>query len=474
MQKSNHSHWRAAELVVRQLQAHGYEGYIVGGAVRDILLGQTPKDFDIVTNATPEQIMAIDAFMQAKHKDTAQAYGITRVRIPLDDGTKEEIEVATYRRDVEAHQGRKLTKIEFSHIEDDLQRRDFTVNALALDPYSHVLIDLSGGLADLEAKCIRFIGEPLLRIKEDPLRILRAVRFRNQLGFDYDKQTRQALERAIDNDYLEQIAIDRVRIELTRILINPNRHHAFADMDELGILQRLLPELTACKGVAQPKNYHAEGDVWVHTLRCIEALPKHPSQRLAWATLLHDIGKPPTITLPSTPTDRIHFNHHHAVGSRLANAILTRLNFPKKMIADITWMVHYHLITDDFPHMRPSRRQHYMSHPAFHDLLELHKADIHGSLRADPSADDGSQVIAELEAAWQGYLLQSQQKPPTIKDALGVDGHWLQSQLGVISGPLLGQILQQLQDDFLDDEVTTEAQARKRAHELKQKLSGVT
>lgn len=447
--------WVAAETVVAELHARGYEGFLVGGAVRDILLELEPKDFDVVTNATPSQVEAIDAFERASFTDPAQAFGVTRVKV---GGLS--IEVATYRRDIESHLGRKLTKVEFTHIEDDLERRDFTINAIALDPHNNFLVDLHGGLDDLGAKIIRFIGDPDQRINEDPLRILRAVRFRNQLGFEYDARTKYALHTAVKQGVLKDIAVDRVQQELTRMLVHPTRRNAFEDMDQLGILDAVLPEVTACKGVKQPKDEHSEGDVWNHTMLSIDALPDNPSVRLAWATLLHDIGKDSTFSAPESPDDRIRFDNHFRVGGDMAKKILARLKFSNALQEEVGWLVHYHLITDSFPDMKQSRRYHYMGHPAFHDLLELHAADMRGSFAAKPEEDRDDEIIQRLEAMWRDYKEQLSREAPSLKKTLGIDGHWLMGEYGITDGETIGQLLKQLQEEFLDGTLKTVEDAR--------------
>ena len=174
------------------LNRNGFAAYIIGGAVRDLWLGRQPKDFDLVTNARPEQIMAITEFKQSKYKDTAQAFGVTRVKF-THGGLSGELEVATFRKDLEAHLGRKATKVAFAELEDDVWRRDFTLNALALDPLSGQVIDYVGGIDVLERRVVRFIGRPAERIQEDPLRIMRAIRFKNHLGFSYDPATARAV-----------------------------------------------------------------------------------------------------------------------------------------------------------------------------------------------------------------------------------------------------------------------------------------
>lgn len=458
-------HWRAAEYVVARLQEGGFEGYIVGGAVRDILLGYPPKDFDIVTNATPEEVTEIKGFLQANYKDTAQAYGVSRVVVVVE-GINVEIEVATYRKDIEAHLGRKLTKVSFTHIEDDLERRDFTINALALDPHNDFLVDLHNGLKDLDAKQIRFIGDAQTRIHEDPLRILRAVRFRARLGFDYEHGTRVAMIESIKAGKVREIAVDRVRHELTSMLLHRSRKKAFEDLDQFGVLLQILPELSACRGVMQPPDHHAEGDVWQHTLLTIHALPEYASVRLAWAALLHDIGKVPTFRTPEAPSDRIRFDGHYRVGAELANAILQRLRFSNRVRQDIVWLVHNHLITDSFPAMKLSRQHYYMQHPAFHDLLALHAADVKGSIAMHPERKHIEPELQKLQKQWDDYKRRSLVTPLTIKQQLGIDGNWIKKQYNLTDGPVLGMLLKELNRAFVDGEVRTRTDARMLVNDL--------
>src|SRR5512146_1337682 len=184
------------------LNRHGFAAYIIGGAVRDLWLGKEPKDFDLVTNALPEQIMAIEEFKRSRYKDPAQAFGVTRVHF-THRGTGGELEIATFRKDLEAHRGRKATRVVFAELEDDVGRRDFTINALALDPLTDCVADYVGGIEDLEDKLIRFIGQSASRIKEDPLRLMRAIRFKNQLGFSYHPETAQAIKEAVGQGRVE-------------------------------------------------------------------------------------------------------------------------------------------------------------------------------------------------------------------------------------------------------------------------------
>jgi poly(A) polymerase len=448
------------------LNAAGFEAYIIGGAVRDMLLERTPKDFDLVTDATPDQVTSIPDFKRPRYIDTSQAYGVTRVRVPVSletgDSQDVELEIATYRRDVAAHLGRTRTKVEFAHLEDDAGRRDFTVNALALDPATYQLIDIIDGLSDLEHRLLRFIGEPATRVQEDPLRVLRAIRLKNQLTFDYEEATYQALEQAIQREALDDIAPDRIRFELTYMLAHKRRLSALGDLDGLGALEMLLPEVTAQKGVRQPETIHAEGDVWQHCLLTMQYLPNIISPRLAWAALLHDVGKVTTARSAEDTGDRIRFDRHYEAGAEIARQVLRRIGFGKRFRNEVAWMVRHHLAIDDLPRMRPGRAKHMMSHPAFADLLQLHKADAHAAWSTDTSGavDTGPADFSQLEQMWAQFQREQHQHPPSLKHDLGIDGNWLLQNFGLSRGPHIGEILTALEEKYLDDEIITAEDAQ--------------
>lgn len=458
------SHYQAAQKVARLLHKAGFEAYLIGGAVRDIWLGYLPKDFDLVTNATPEQILKLPEIEAAKYDDPAQAFGVSRVKTKMAAGHGEhlgEVEVATYRRDIEAHLGRKDTKVEFTNLETDLQRRDFTINALALDLDSDYLVDLVGGVDDLEAGQVRFIGDPEARINEDPLRVLRGLRLRVQYKFDYEPATAAALHQAVANGSIEKVATERLRDELSRLLTHPTRRTAVEELDKFGILERVLPEVTAGKGVPQPPEFHSEGDVYRHTLLAVDNLGWPVSRRLGWATLLHDVGKPPTYQPASATGDRIRFSSHYEAGAKLAKTILGRLRFSKRFIDEVAWMIEMHIGIDDLPRMRPGRAAHLMAQPAFEDLLELHKADARASWNLLPSGKVAKPhpEFKELNRLYDEFK-HAAIPPPSLKDDLGVDGAWLMRELKLPSGPKLGQILAKLEDAYLDGEIKTLEQAQ--------------
>ena len=459
--------YQTAQLAAEILHSHGYDAYIIGGAVRDVWLGRQPKDFDLVTNATPPQLLALREFSGAFYKDTAQAYGVTRVSVGPRGS---ELEIATFRKDLEAHRGRKATKVAFAALEDDVLRRDFTINALALDPGTNCITDYVGGMEDLERGIVRFIGDPLARIREDPLRIMRAIRFKNQLGFQYHASTMHAIRQAVRRGQIEAIAVDRLRDELTRLLLHSSRRQAMIDLDNFGILARVLPEVTAGKAVPQPRQFHAEGDVWQHQLLVLSYLPDDPSKRLAWAALLHDIGKPATTIEPTQPGKRIRTDRHYAVGAELAKAALRRLRFSNQDISYITWMVYNHLAIDDLPSMRPSNQQRMLGHPAFADLLELHRADAAASWRPRRLRHHKPQFRA-IERLWHTYQTAAPHiRQPSLKRDLGIDGNWLLEYFGgefhLAHNPLLGVVLRELEAWYQDQGARDQRAYLQKAREL--------
>jgi len=460
MHVNQDTHYLAAELVAQILQDRGYESYIIGGAVRDLLLNHPPKDYDIVTNAKPEDLLKIPEFVNPKYTDPAQAYGVTRAKIAVANELVP-IEITTYRKDIESHLGRKLTKIVFADIADDIERRDFTINALALDPLNHFLLDEVGGLDDLDKRYIRFIGKPEIRIKEDPLRVLRAIRFKSRLGFRYADDTFDALTQSISNGVLPDIATDRLRNEISSMLIHSTREEALEDLDTFGIIKQILPELEATKNIDQPGRYHSEGDVFRHSTLAVRYLPDQVSERLVWATLLHDIGKAPTFTPAEITGDRIRFNQHHSESAKLAKIILKRLNFSNKLTDEITWMIHYHMAIAYLPQMRPGHAANFMNHPAFADLLELHRADAHAAWnKSDNKISTTEPDLSEIEKIHDEYKkTQLVQNSSSLKD-IGIDGHWvLENFPDIQKGERLGKVLNELKLSYAEGNLQTKEDA---------------
>src|SRR6202050_1792897 len=288
-----------ATSIVRTLSGEGFQAYLVGGCVRDLLLRRVPKDYDVATNATPQQVMSIFPETYA----VGVQFGVVLVPVPeterTDGGTNSgtrnvnEVEVATFRSDIGYSDGRHPDQVRFSQDpREDVLRRDFTINGMLLDPVNNEVLDYVGGQKDLEAGIIRAIGDPERRFAEDKLRMLRALRFAARFDYKIDPATMAAIQKLAPK--IHQVSCERVREELTKMLTAGQARRAFELLDTTSLLPEVLPEIAAMKGVQQPPQYHPEGDVWTHTLLMIEQLPAGIPATLAWGVLLHDVGKPPT------------------------------------------------------------------------------------------------------------------------------------------------------------------------------------
>jgi len=300
-----------ANSICEMLQRNRYQALLVGGCVRDLLLGREPADYDVATDATPVEVAGLFPESVA----VGAQFGV--ILIPKN-GLK--VEVATFRSDMGYSDGRHPDRVVYSKTpQEDVQRRDFTINALLMRHDSGEVLDLVGGQKDLRAGIIRAIGDPELRFAEDKLRMMRAVRFAARFGFAVETATLQALQRHVAE--IRRVSPERIREELTKMLTEGAARRAFELMDEAGLLEQVLPEVGAMKGVEQPPEFHPEGDVWIHTRLMLEQLAKGASPTLAWGVLLHDVGKPPTFQSAEKTGDRIRFNHHVDVGVKMAEAI---------------------------------------------------------------------------------------------------------------------------------------------------------
>ncbi|MDA0578004.1 MAG: CCA tRNA nucleotidyltransferase [Verrucomicrobia bacterium] len=303
-----------ARKAVHRLQSNGCVAYWAGGCVRDLLLGRSPKDFDIATDAPPDRVLAIFPGSVAVGK----SFGV--VRVPFEDAW---FEVATFRQDHAYRDGRHPESVTFTDARKDATRRDFTINALFCDPIRETCIDYVQGRADLRERIIRAVGDTGTRFDEDHLRLLRAVRFAHTLGFAIESETEAAIRHAAP--LVARVTPERIRDELSRIFVESLRPGAALEtLDDLGLLAPILPEVVALKGQAQPPEFHPEGDVFTHTVIMLNLMDP-PTAHLAFAILLHDIGKPPTATTDAN--GRIRFNGHDAVGADMATDILRRLRF---------------------------------------------------------------------------------------------------------------------------------------------------
>jgi putative nucleotidyltransferase with HDIG domain len=370
--------------IIQALRQRGFQAYLVGGCVRDLLLNREPADFDVATNATPTQVMEIFPETYA----VGAQFGVVLVPLPESerDGNPEgtspkshAIEVATFRSDLGYSDGRHPDEVRFSQDpREDVSRRDFTINGMMLDPISGEVLDLVGGRNDLEARLVRAIGEPDRRFGEDKLRMLRAIRFAARFEYEIEPATFAAIQ--FRSSEIGMVSRERVRDELTKMLTEGHARRAFLLLDQTGLLQQVLPEISAMKGVEQPPAYHPEGDVFVHTLLLLENLPNPCPSTLAWGALLHDVGKPATFRLAP---DRIRFDGHVEVGVKIAEEICDRLRFSKHDTDQVLALVDNHMRFGDVTRMKESTIKRFMRLPAFDEHLALHRADSlasHGNL----------------------------------------------------------------------------------------------
>ena len=421
----------AASKAAAVLRAAGHKAYFVGGAVRDLLLGRTPDDVDVTTSARPEQIQALFE----KAIPIGAAFGIITVVV---DGIP--IEVATFRAERGYSDGRRPDHVVYTDDEVlDVTRRDFTVNGLLFDPAERTVVDCVGGLDDLRAGILRTIGDPVVRFGEDHLRILRLVRFAAKLGFEVDPASKQAA--AVSAEKLRLIAAERIRAELEKILTGPHPAEGFEMLAELGILKVVLPEADAMRGVEQSKQFHPEGDVFVHTM----LLLSHAAWRtpdLMWAALLHDVGKPRTQTFKDGVP---HFYGHEVLGADMAAEILTRLRFSSASIDTITAAIRHHMRFASVHVMKKAKWMRIIADPNFPLELELHRLDCiacHGLLDNYVLMLDRMREYAKLPAPRKPFL--------NGNDIIA---------LGVKPGAVFSRILSEAEDLRLEGELKSREQS---------------
>src|SRR3989440_2324720 len=357
---------KTAREVAQRLRADGHIAYFAGGCVRDMVRGLAAKDFDVATDATPDIVQRIFPHTYA----VGAHFGVVVV-------VENELnfEVATFRSDGAYLDHRHPADVRFSSPEEDAKRRDFTINGMFFDPEKNEVIDFVGGRTDLDAKLVRAIGDPAARFSEDRLRMLRAVRFATVLDYKIDNQTWDALvAHAVS---INEISAERIREELLKIFLSPNRVHGWDLLDQSGLLRTILPELDAMKGCLQPEQFHPEGDVFIHTRLMLELLPEKISGPLILSVLFHDVAKPVTATVDET--GRIRFNEHDRIGAEMTAAIMQRLRFSRAEIDAAVEMVRQHMVFKDVPRMRVAKLKRFMARSTFEDELELHRVDCAGS-----------------------------------------------------------------------------------------------
>jgi poly(A) polymerase len=449
----------AGEIVAR-LQQAGFAAFWVGGCVRDFLLGREPQDFDIATDAKPEQVEKL-------FKRTVAVGRKFGVMVVIEN--KQQFQVATFRAEADYQDGRRPEKIIFANAEADASRRDFTVNGLFYDPLTKKIHDWVGGEKDLRAKIIRTIGSPEERFGEDHLRMLRAVRFAAQLNFEIEPQTFAAIQ--LFAPKIKIISAERVRDELLKLFAPPvadgarlspaaaasNFERAAGEdtrapaarglvlLRDSGLMEHILPELAATVDCEQSPDFHREGSVFNHLCLMLEKMPAGASESLPWAVLLHDIAKPVTAERDAA-TGKIHFYGHEKVGAEMTEKILQRLRFPNKQTEEIVACVRHHMQFKDVKQMRKATLRRLLLRETFPLELELHRLDCLGS-------------SSDLEH--YNYLVEQAEElkhQPTIRPPL-LTGNDLIT-LGVEPGPKLGGLLAEIREQQLADELKTPDEAK--------------
>jgi tRNA nucleotidyltransferase/poly(A) polymerase len=421
-----------AAAVVRRLRKAGHEAFWVGGCVRDLIRGVTPQDFDIVTSARPDEVRVLFS----RTVPVGARFGVVLV---IEGGRP--YEVATFRTEADYDDGRRPSSVSFATAEEDVRRRDFTVNGLFMDPETGGIVDLVEGRRDIDRGLIRTIGDPEERFAEDHLRMLRAVRFAATLGFTIDPGTFAAVQhRAFA---IRRISAERIREELLRILTGGGAMRGLELLRESGLLDEILPEVAALQGVGQPPVFHPEGNVWEHTLRMLALLPCGVDPCLAWAALLHDVGK--AVARFENETG-VHFYGHAERGEEIAAAILRRLRFSNAETETILALIRGHMLFMDCRRMRPNRLKRFLRLPDFSLHLELHRLDCLGS----HGLLNNHQFCLENLSAYS----EEELRPPRL-----LTGEDL-IKMGFAPGPVFKEILRAVEDAQLGGEIADAEGAR--------------
>jgi poly(A) polymerase len=429
-----------AEQICSTLRGSGYQAYLVGGCVRDILLGREPADYDVATDATPDRVEEIFP----NSLTVGAQFGVVVVIAESSEENNLQVEVATFRSDVGYSDGRHPDAVLYTKsTEEDVKRRDFTINGLLLDPKTNEVLDYVGGRDDLDAGIIRAIGQPEARFREDKLRMLRAVRFAARFGYTIEPEAFRAIQRLAPE--VVQVSAERLRDEMTKLLTEGSARRGFEWLDETRLLPELLPEIAGMKGVEQPPQFHPEGDVWIHTRMMLEGLKPGCSHTLAWGVLLHDVGKPPTFAPPSGPHGRIRFDRHVEVGTRMAEEICRRLRFSNADTEQIAALVANHLRFKDVPQMKLATLKRFARLDRFEEHLELHRLDCMSSHRNLENYEFMRRFLAETP--------QEQVHPDRL-----LTGEDLIS-LGLRPGPKFKEILDRAEDAQLDGKIATHEEA---------------
>ena len=459
--------FEAACCILRTLRGAGYEAYLAGGCVRDLLLGRVPEDYDVATSATPDVVLATfpRTFAVGAHFGVVLVATGDEADAPCAAGkelaeTRQILtEVATFRSDGVYSDGRHPDVVLYTEsAAEDVHRRDFTINGLLLDALQvadswktaedlrAAVIDHVGGLADLDAGIIRAIGRPEQRFEEDQLRLLRAVRFAARFGFAIDPATQTAMRKLAAR--IHAVSRERVRDELTKMLTEGRARHAFELLDETDLLVQVLPEVARMKGVEQPPQFHPEGDVWVHTLLILDQLEPGVALTLAWGALLHDVGKPPTFR---RAPDRVRFDGHVEVGVAIGAEICRRFRLSNDETRMILALIQNHMRFADAVHMKASTLKRFFRLEGFPQHLALHRMDC---LAASGNLDHWEFVRKSYEA-----MAEEDVRPRPL-----ITGRDLIAA-GYAPGVQFKAVLRDVEDAQLEGKITTAEEALRLARE---------
>lgn len=431
--------FRNALLIVSELKKHGFSAFFVGGAVRDMALGRAPKDIDIATNAHPEKVNALFPGSLL----VGACFGVVNVVID-----KTQYEVATFRRERNYEDGRHPGDVRYADDPaTDAERRDFTINGLYYDPDEDRIHDSVGGVADLKNGLIRCIGNAEERFLEDYLRMLRAIRFAAELGFSIEEKTAAAIAKLAKK--VNDLSVERIHEELNRMFTGPRPASALRLLSELNVLEVILPELSATRGVTQPEKFHPEGDVFEHIVLMLEHMAL-PSVELAWSILLHDIGKPGTLTIDEKGVE--HFYGHESRGAKVAREILERLKFPKKQIDTVVQATSTHMRYAHVKRMKKAKLRRLLANGDFALELELHRVDC---------------ISSNMKLANFCFLLDFVNE---IKDEIKLPEPLVKGndliELGMEPGPVFKEILDDVMNAQLEGRILSRDEAMEYLHTI--------
>ena len=422
--------------VVRRLREAHFQALWAGGCVRDELLGLKPKDYDVATDARPEEVQRLFRPTVA----VGMSFGVIKVLGPKTAEGRPEVEVATFRSDVSYSDGRHPDAVTFSTAAEDALRRDFTINGMFFDPLEGRVIDYVGGREDLNARILRAIGDPAKRFEEDKLRMLRAVRIATRFGLSIAPETEAAIIAMAG--LIGSISKERIAEELRKLLVDPGRSRGMNMLYDMRLAAAVLPELIPMKGLPQGLPAAPSSDLWDHVMDVLNRLGPEPSFTLAFAALLHDVGKPRTV---GRKPDRYTFYYHEHVGARLASDICHGLKFSNAERERIVWLVEKHQFLCEALQMRTSKLKMILAEPGIYELLAFHRADAQAWGHSTDHVDYCEQLLRE----WS----ETDLNPPPL-----LTGHDL-ARMGLEPGPLFKELLDAVREAQLDGTITTAREA---------------